>query len=185
MNAAQWGAAAAFLAGVAYIVDALRLLGPGTSAALTHLVAIVLTLVAAVSLHVVQKRRSRSVGWIGVGIVAIALVAQAVGRLSELSASGALEWLVFPLGVLVMVAGLVVYGVATWRAAVLPRWVAIGFVVIPPLAIVAAVTFEEIGLDAEYGEVLLGLLWIAVAYALWSRSGRPGPGTRSAERAAR
>lgn len=168
MNVAQWAAGAAFLAGVAYIADALRLLGPGSSAALTHLVAIVLTLVAAVSLHVVQQSRYGSVGWIGVGIVAVALVAQAVGRLSELSGSGALEGLVFPLGVLVMVAGLVVYGVATWRAAVLPRWVAIGLVVVPPLAIVAAVTFEEIGLDAEHGEVLLGLLWVVVAYALWS-----------------
>lgn len=169
MSTAKWGAFVAILAGVAYVVDALRLLGAETSAARTHLVAILLTLIAALALHAVQRDRYRFVGRFGLGIVVIALVAQALGRLSvELSGSDAFEWLVFPLGVFAMVAGLIVYGVATWQAGVLPRWAAIALVVVPPVAIVAAVTFEELGLDAEYGEVLLGLLWIALGYALWS-----------------
>lgn len=168
MGASRWGGAVAILAGVAYLVDALRLLVAVAESSLTHLVAILLTLIAMVALHAVQGDRHGLLGRTGLWIVVIALLAQAVGRLSEISGSDALAWLVFPLGVLAMVGGLIVYGAATWRAGVLPRWCGIALVAVPPLAIVAAVTFEEFGLDAEYGEVLLGLLWVAVGYALWS-----------------
>ena len=40
-----------------------------------------------------------------------------------------------------------------------------GFVVVPPLVIVLEVILEG------YGEVVFGLLWLAVGYALWSRRG--------------
>ena len=66
---------------------------------------------------------------------------------------------------MLMIVGMMLYGAATLQARVLPRWCGLGFVVVPPLVLVLEVLLEG------YGEVLFGLLWLAVGYALWSRRG--------------
>jgi len=72
--------------------------------------------------------------------------------------------------------GLVLYGVATLQARVLPRWCGVGFIVGLPL-------WRGIGMVSEYGGplggtigwtlggILFGLLWVALGYILWSESG--------------
>ena len=61
-----------------------------------------------------------------------------------------------------MVVGFWLYGVATLRARVLPRWCGLGLIIIPPITLV---------LGDNYGSALLGLLWLALGYVLWSWKG--------------
>ena len=71
-------------------------------------------------------------------------------------------------GVLALVAGVLVLGVAILRAGVLPRWAAV-------LIIVGALSM--LGANEQTARVLLtipfGLAWIAVGYVLWSGGGVP------------
>ncbi len=73
--------------------------------------------------------------------------------------STVLEWLI-AIGGLVVLVGFVLYGAATLRAKVLPRWCGIGFIVGLPVTI---------ALGEVWGFVVLGVLWVALGYALWSR----------------
>jgi len=68
--------------------------------------------------------------------------------------------------------GLVLLGVATLRARVLPRWCGVG--------LIALVVFSALG--AFGGFLVVGLLWLALGYALLSQPGasvaRPSPRMR-------
>ncbi len=71
-------------------------------------------------------------------------------------------------GLLSLVVGFVLVGVAVLRAGVLPRWVA-------ALVIVGALFM--LGTNEQTARVLLtipfGVAWVAVGYALWSGAGAP------------
>lgn len=165
-NLIRWGGLAAIAAGIAYVVDALlELLMPSAPSSVVHLLAVLLTLVAMVGLHTLQKANYGGIGRGGFYTVVVALLAQALGRIADLLGNEAFGWLVFPVGIFVMMVGLVLYGAATLQARVLPRWCGLGFIVVPPLVIVLAISF------GEYGELVFGLLWLAVGYVLWSRRG--------------
>jgi hypothetical protein len=78
-----------------------------------------------------------------------------------------LQWLVAPAGSLIILVGLVLYGAATLQARVLARWCGWGLIVVPPIA------FYMNG-RIFYGSLaLFGVLWVALGYALWSRSRTP------------
>jgi hypothetical protein len=131
-------------AGVAYVVDVLlALLMPETATSVVHLfvdrfpvLPVLLTLVGMVGLHTLQKANYGGTGRGGFWTVVVGLFAQAVGRIAHVSGSEALDWLVFPVGIFIMIVGLMLYGAATLQARVLPRWCGIGFIVFPPLTIV-------------------------------------------------
>jgi hypothetical protein len=74
-----------------------------------------------------------------------------------------------PVGLLIVMVGLVLYGVATLQARVLPRWCGVGFIVGVPVLIGTSVVSVEYG--GPLGGILFGLLWLALGYVLWSESG--------------
>lgn len=71
-------------------------------------------------------------------------------------------------GVLALIVGFLLVGIAILRAGVLPRWVAV-------LIIVGALAM--LGFNEQTWRALMaipfGLAWIAVGYGLWSRGGAP------------
>jgi hypothetical protein len=78
-----------------------------------------------------------------------------------------LQWLVAPVGSLIILVGLVLYRAATLQARVLARWCGLGLILVPPLA------FYMHG-RIFYGSLaLFGVLWVALGYELWSRSATP------------
>ncbi len=63
----------------------------------------------------------------------------------------------FMVGILFTSLGLVLMGIATLRAGVLPRWCGFG--------LIALVVFSALG--AYGGFVVVGLIWLALGYVLW------------------
>ena len=126
----HWGALGAMLGGLAFVIDSLLILS-GPEA-----------------------------DWTNFAYVVAALLGQVLGILVFMAGSPALEWLVFPVGFLAVPIGLVLYGVATVRARVLPRWCGIALIAVPLLGVVLG----------DAGEILFGLLWLALGYMLLAKS---------------
>ena len=126
-------------------------------------------LAALVGLHVVQ---ARSLGRLGVVGFAVAFVGTALVLVSTLWAVILLErfgttvpGLLFGLGLLGWLVGFVLFGIATFRARALPRWSGVLLVAYPLLLIA--------GLPVDGPLILVGLLWLALGYALWARRDMP------------
>lgn len=150
----RWGGLAAMLAGVGLVLDM-----PFGLTAL-DLVAALLVVVGLLGLRALQKDNYGRIGRGGFWTVVVASLAQVLGVVVFWLGSKALSWLVFPVAFLALPVGLIIYGVATLKARVLPRWCGLGLIIIPPVTVV---------LGDDYGSVLLGLLWLALGYVLWSR----------------
>lgn len=73
----------------------------------------------------------------------------------------------FVVGLLAWLVGFTLLGIATSRAKVLPRWGGLLLIIFFPLILFLTNLFGV-------GGVLLGLLWLALGYALWTRRGMPG-----------
>ena len=134
----------------------------------------VLLMVAGAAGVVVLARRSGHFGRLGrvgmfVGAVGAALLVSTT--LIQAIAFGGdfplMPHFVIP-GLLALVVGFLLVGIAILRAGVLARWVAV-------LVIVGALLM--LGANEQTGRVLLmipfGVAWVAVGYALWSGSGAP------------
>jgi hypothetical protein len=173
----RWGAIGAVIAGVAWAVsDIYALLLPGegegpigsTSSYLIEsadALAEVGMLAALVGLHVVQ---ARSLGRFGLAGFAVAFVGTALVLVSTLWAIVLLDrfgetvpGVLFGLGLLGLLVGFVLFGIATFRARVLPRWSGVLLVAYPLLLIA--------GFPVEGPLILVGLLWLALGYALWTQ----------------
>jgi hypothetical protein len=130
------------------------------------LVAIALLAVGIVGLHALQKSHYGRIGFViglaGLSIVVVAASASVVARIVNLvSRSDALVWIT-DLALPSLALGLVLYGIATLLARVLPPWVGLALIVALPLRI-ALVVIDPWGLT------LFGLLWVVLGYVLWSR----------------
>jgi hypothetical protein len=127
---------------------------------------LLLTLAGFVALHLRQAGvYSGPRGWTGFRAAVIgqgAMLASAVVSLT--TGSLALGFLYF-VGVCLLLLGLALLPVATYRAGILPHWSAY------LVAALAAIIFGAVG------KVVVGLAWIALAYVLWSQrdayAGRP------------
>jgi hypothetical protein len=188
----RWGALAALVSGVLWIVGGLLHLAypqdpPG---ALGHFLNYLGTAIFSgaylgmlgglVGLHARQVESYGRLGTVGFLLAfagaALAFVGQATSGIFP--ENGALGWLfsdpgyAFLAGILLMSLGLVLLGVATLRARVLPRWCGVG--------LIALVVFSALG--AFGGFVAFGLIWLALGYALWSQLGtsieQPSPRVR-------
>ena len=126
------------------------------------------TLVAIAGLHVLQRERYGRLGVAGsltafVGH-ALLLVAAATTTLAGREALG----IVFLLGSLVALVGLVLLGATTLRARVLPWWCGVLLIIGLPLTV-----FLDI-VTGGAGGILLGVVWALVGYALLATgSGAP------------
>jgi hypothetical protein len=166
----RWGGIAAMVAGGAYVLEAIVFaVSPGGALqGLISLVAVLLTAAALVGFHALQKENYGHIGRGGFYTsIAGALVQGLAVVVSLLSGGGYLEGplagTLFPIGFLVLMVGLILYGAATLQARVLPRWCGIGFIIFGPSAFV----------PWEYSVVIPGLLLLALGYVLWSRRGTP------------
>jgi hypothetical protein len=122
-------------------------------------VAFFLTAAAVAALHVRQRQRSGALG--KVGAVAAFLGCVAAGVNNPIEHCGDVEVLGLVLWVpatLLLGLGMLALGVATARARVLPVWAG--------AVVVVGVVAVFLSADGA-GMVVLGLAWIAVAYALW------------------
>ena len=121
-----------------------------------------------------RARQVDSYGSLGTSGFLLAFVGAAllcVGQATSatLAGNGALGWLFddpgygFMVAINLLLAGLVVLGIATLRARVLPSWCG--------LALIGVVVVSVFGAIVSTGAALvaLGLLWMGVGYALWSK----------------
>src|SRR3712207_3451770 len=98
-------------------------------------------------------------GWTGFRAAALGQGAMLASAVASLAMGSLALGFLYTFGVLVLLVGLALLPVAAHRAAVLPWW---GTLLVAALA---AIIFGELGV------VLVGLVWIALGYVLWSRSG--------------
>jgi hypothetical protein len=167
----RWGGIAGMLGGVLWAVWGLLIwvylyAGGGSFSEglfiLVFLLAALLTLAGLVGLHVLQGGNYGRIGRAGFYTAAAAFLAQALAAFFLLLGNEAFQWLVFLVSNLAVTAGLVLYGLATLEARALPRWCGVGLMVVPPIASFS-VFFG--------GSALFGVLWVALGYVLWTRSG--------------
>jgi hypothetical protein len=129
------------------------------------IVALLLLLVGLVGFHTLQKGNYGRIGRAGFYTVIVSSSAQILAQIVVLSGSTALEFLDF-LGLLGVLVGFVLYGAATLQTRVLPRWCGVGFIGGLPLWLFLSVILGEYGM---IGQLLFGLLWVALGYVLWSQ----------------
>ncbi len=185
-NLVRWGAIGAVLAGVAWIVSVIVNLaitspqGPtafGLSSPLdevTYIVALAGTLLGLAGLHAKQARSYGRLGVAGFLVAFMGNVLVLLGLVLSLSARGeifeqelldqvlGLGLLGMFLGFVLLSVGLVVLGIATLLAGVLPRWCGVALI----LALPVSVALGNYG-----GRMVLGVVWLALGYILWSRRG--------------
>jgi hypothetical protein len=160
----RWGAVGLMLGGVIWVVLGLStLVGylqaiPGREDVVLFVVAHLLLAVGLVGLHALQKGSYGRLGRAGFYIALVAIAARVLGAVVFLAGSSALEWISLP-ATLGMLVGFVLYGVATLRARVLPRWYGLALIVSLPVSLPVAV----------YGTVLFGLFLVVLGYVLWLR----------------
>lgn len=163
-NWIRWGGLAALLGGVTFVVvEPLYLMSPGSDlVALVTDVAIIFILVGLVGLHILQKGSYGLLGRLGFYIFVVGALIEVLGSVLVIAAGDALEW-VMVVGFMTVILAAILYGAATLRAGVLPRWCGVGFIVAPML---------PLALDT-YGALLQGFFWVALGYVLWSRRSVP------------
>lgn len=152
------------LAGTAYVLEAIvfAVRPGGALQSIVSLVAVFLTAVGLLGFHALQKESYGRIGRGGLYTAIVGALVQAIAVVvSLLSGGGYLEGplagTLFPIGFMVLMVGLILYGAATLQARLLPRWCGIGFIIFGPLAFV----------PWEYSVILPGLVLLALGYVLW------------------
>ena len=162
----RWGAVGLILGGAAWIVLGLTAVFgylqaiPGREDVALFGVALLLTAAGLVGLHALQGGSYGLLGRVGLYVALAAVAARISGAVVFLAGSSALEWLSRP-GTLAMLVGFVLYGLATLRARVLPRWYGLALIVCMPVSLPLAV----------YGTALFGLILVVLGFVLRSRKG--------------
>ncbi len=119
-----------------------------------------LTLAGFVALHLRQAGSySGPRGWTGFRAAVIGQTAMLASAVASLAVGGLALGFLYNAGALVLLVGLALLSVATYRATILPHWSAY---------LVAALAIIVFG---EFGVVLVGVVWIALGYVLWSQRG--------------
>ena len=107
--------------------------------------------------HTLQRARYGRLGQAAFYTLVAAYLLQISG-VAVLFVDQTIWWLTW-IGYVGALVGYVLHGTATTRAGVLPRWCGEAFII----AYCATVILPG------YGNLLFGLLWLALGYALWSR----------------
>ena len=160
----RWGATSLMLGGAVWTVLGLSALFgylqaiPGREDVVLFAVALLLTVAGFVGLHALQGGSYGLLGRVGFYVALVAMAARLSGAVVYLAGSTALEWISWP-GTLGMLVGFVLYGLATLRAGVLPRWYGLALIFSMPVSLPLGV----------YGTALFGLILVVLGYVLWSR----------------
>jgi hypothetical protein len=116
-----------------------------------------------------------SLGMVWGGVVFVTL-----GQWGDfMQATPPLGWVVLGLlglmgGLVSMVVGFGLYGVATLQARVLPRWCGVAFITALPAALASSILLGFLGFYPVLGFfIVFGLVWLALGYALWARREAP------------
>jgi len=172
-NLVRWGAAGFVLSGVIWIVAGFiaAFTNPMLSLGLVFyyvvlvIVARLLLGLGVVGLHTLQEGRYYgSLGRAGFYTILVALAAQILGALGSLAGIQALGWLISPVGLLVLIVGFVLFGVASLQAMVLPGWYSILLIIFVPVS--AVLGFVELG---YIGNIVLGVLLLVLGFVLWQQ----------------
>ena len=87
-------------------------------------------------------------------------------------------WGIYGLGLLGQTVGLALFGVGALRAGGLPRWLGMVPLVMAALHVLWLPSLAlGLGTVSVLDQILLGLGWIALGYALWSPRSEPPAGT--------
>src|SRR5215217_4388345 len=125
------------------------------------MVALVLVLAGIFGFHFLQQGRSGLIGQAGLWTIFGATMIQELGLLIFILGDATLFWVVPRVGYIAMIVGYVLFGAATLQARVLPRWCGLALLLGWPVAY----------LLGDYGGILLGLMYVALGYVLWSLRG--------------
>lgn len=134
-------------------------------------VANLLTLGAAVGLHALQKDRYGYLGRGGFVIAVVGILTNTIGTAAHVLGVSTFEVLAFPVGLVGLVVGLGLMGIATFRARVLPRWCGVALVFALPLTALAGIALGPVSEFGNYsGGFVAGVVFLAVGYVLWSET---------------
>ncbi|HEV2124244.1 MAG TPA: hypothetical protein VGW38_15915 [Chloroflexota bacterium] len=166
----RWGAIGFMLGGVIWLVLGLSaLVGylqaiPGREDVVLFVAAMLLTATGLVGLHTLQRGSHGRLGLAGLCIALAAITAHVLAAVLYLAGNPAFQWLSSPVGRFGMLIGLVLYGIATLRARVLPRWYGLTLAVSMPVSL-------GLGhlLAAYWSSLLFGLFFLVLGYAFRSR----------------
>ena len=160
----RWGGLAAMLAGMTFIFDSLFVwtVFHGEWIMAVWILEPLLMVVGLLGLHALQKDNYGRIGRGGFWVVVVASLVRVV--VLPLQQSDVLSGPVYSGSSLGVAVGLIIYGVATLQAKMLPRWCGLGLIIIPTLAMLFPVLFGGV-----FG-MLFAPLWLALGYVLWSRS---------------
>jgi len=158
----RWGAIGFVLGGVAWLALGLsvrfRYLQaiPGREDVVLFIVALLFTAAGLVGLHVLQRGSYGLFGEAFFYFTLVAIVGRILGAVVFLAGSTVLETVSWPL-TLCMLVGLVLYGVVTLRARVLPLWYGLVLILAMPVSLPLSV----------YGTAVFGLFVVVLGYGLW------------------
>src|SRR5215207_4103183 len=141
---------------------------PGFAMETFLVVGLLLVPVGMVGFHSLQRRSYGLVGragfWMGLaGPLTVALGAVSYLWLGNVFGTSPV-WLARTLGPLLLLTGFVLYGVATLRARVLPRWCGVVFIAAIPVALVSSIAGPF-----AFMFIVFGLIWLDLGYVLWSQ----------------
>jgi hypothetical protein len=157
------GGAAWAILGIGALVGLLGAI-PGREDVVIFVLALIFTALGLLGVHSVQGGRTGALGRLGLSVALLAIGVRAAGGIAFLAGSLALERVSQPVTVGMLV-GLVLYGVATFRAGVLPRWYGVALAAAMPISL---------PLDV-YGTTLFGVVLAILGIALAVGSGRAEP----------
>jgi hypothetical protein len=135
---------------------------------------IALQLGAAVNLHALQRDHSGRLGQMGYRALLFGTPVVLLGQVGIIAGSDLLMKTALPVGMLVWVPGLLLFGVATARARLLPRWIGVGIALSQGLAVLVGLALSPISPLANTGTytgaLAHGVVWLSFALALRARA---------------
>ena len=183
-NLILWGALAALASGLLWIAGGLltlayphsppdvlgtRLDYLGTSVLSAAYLGVLGGLVGLHARQIGCYGRPGTVGFL-VAFVGAALLCVGQATSAIFAGNGALGWLFdrpgygFMVGISLFLVGLLVLGIATLRAGVLPRWCGFALIGVVVVSIFGAIV------NAGGAFVVVGLIWAALGYVLWPKN---------------
>jgi len=168
---------AALVAGVAWsLLGILSLVTPDPERYLDvlMLVTLAVTVPAVTGVYVVQRAQIGQFGRITFPLTLGGLVAMLAGMVAHLAGAEMMRDLLSIAGMAGWVIGLLLFGIATARARVLPIWAGVALALSQPLTVLTGAALAPVSPLSNFGDyagaIANGIIWLAVGAALRSRA---------------